>query len=288
MGTDQITYNLDLPVSMAEIESSDLFLMTNLMQPTIPKTTIPIKFKESVNIFVKQGTAKIDINLMSYEITAPCLVNVHRNQILQIKSCSDDICASCIIMSKRFTDNLFLRMKDNPMYVQTLRIPVVPIPRELLFYFESQERLLQYIINDKDSPYQYQAEVLAISSFYYHTGYKLFKPYVEEITHTGSRIPDKFLSLVQQHFKKERFLQFYADELEITPKHLSRTMKSLTGFSAVEWIERYVVLEAKVQLKSTNKSIQQISDELNFPSQSFFGKYFKKCVKMSPKEFRNS
>ena len=101
-------------------------------------------------------------------------------------------------------------------------------------------------------------------------------------------MPERFLNLVQIHFKIERFLKFYAEKLDLTPKHLSRTMKNLTGFTAVEWIERYVVLEAKVMLKASNLNIQQISDELNFPSQSFFGKYFKKNVGMSPKEFRNS
>ena len=58
--------------------------------------------------------------------------------------------------------------------------------------------------------------------------------------------------------------------------------------TAVDWIERFVILEAKVLLKSSNLNIQQIADELNFPSQSFFGKYFKKLTGMSPKEFRNS
>ena len=58
--------------------------------------------------------------------------------------------------------------------------------------------------------------------------------------------------------------------------------------TAVSWIERLVVLEAQVMLKSSNLNIQQISDELNFKSQSFFGKYFKKFTGMSPKEFRNS
>ena len=61
-----------------------------------------------------------------------------------------------------------------------------------------------------------------------------------------------------------------------------------TGYSAVEWIERFVILEAKVLLKSSNLNIQQIADELHFPSQSFFGKYFKKLTGMSPKEYRNS
>ena len=66
-------------------------------------------------------------------------------------------------------------------------------------------------------------------------------------------------------------MDFYANELSITPKHLSRTVNSQTGFTAVEWIERYVILEAKVMLKSSNMTIQHIADELNFPSQSFFG-----------------
>ena len=98
---------------------------------------------------------------------------------------------------------------------------------------------------------------------------------------------DQFLALVQQNFRKERFLEFYASKLEVTPKHLSRTIKKQTGYTAVEWIERYVILEAKVLLKSSNLNIQQIADELNFPSQSFFGKYFKKLTGVSPKEFLN-
>ncbi len=113
-------------------------------------------------------------------------------------------------------------------------------------------------------------------------------PLMENYPIGHNRVPERFLNLVQKHFKKERFLKFYAEKLDLTPKHLSRTMKNLTGFTAVEWIERYVVLEAKVMLKASNLNIQQISDELNFPSQSFFGKYFKKNVGMSPKEFRNS
>ena len=96
----------------------------------------------------------------------------------------------------------------------------------------------------------------------------------------------EFLALVKDNFKKERQLRFYADRLFITPRYLSRVVKESSGSSAAEWIERYVVLEARALLKSTNMTIQQISDELNFPSQTFFGKYFKRRVGMSPKEYR--
>lgn len=111
---------------------------------------------------------------------------------------------------------------------------------------------------------------------------------MEKIPKGQNRIHERFINLVQQNFKKERFLDFYAEKLEVSTKHLSRTVKEATGFSAVDWIDRLVILEAKVLLKSTNLSIQQISDELNFTSQSFFGRYFKKHTGRSPKDFRNA
>ena len=96
----------------------------------------------------------------------------------------------------------------------------------------------------------------------------------------------QFLEIVKDNFRRERQLKFYADALCITPRYLSRVVKECTGSSAADWIERYVILEARALLKSTTMTIQQISDELNFPSQTFFGKYFKRRVGMSPKEYR--
>ena len=95
-----------------------------------------------------------------------------------------------------------------------------------------------------------------------------------------------FLKQVQAFHKQERKVEFYADRLCLSPKYLSQTIKSYSGKTAGEWIDEYVVLEAKVLLRSTNMTIQQIGDELNFPSQSFFGKYFKRLTGMSPKAYR--
>jgi YesN/AraC family two-component response regulator len=91
---------------------------------------------------------------------------------------------------------------------------------------------------------------------------------------------------VQTHYREQRGLDFYADKLCITPKHLSKVIKAISDKPANDWIDEHVVLEAKALLKSTNMTIEQISDELNFPSQSFFGKYFKRVTGMSPKEYK--
>jgi AraC-like DNA-binding protein len=99
---------------------------------------------------------------------------------------------------------------------------------------------------------------------------------------------EKFLNLVQTHYREERGLKFYADRLCLTPIHLSRVIKSASHKSANDWIDEHVILEAKALLKSTSMTVQQISEELNFPSQSFFGKYFKRIVGVSPKEYRGN
>lgn len=130
--------------------------------------------------------------------------------------------------------------------------------------------------------------VHSILAFFFRYGHIPFKSGAADFPTSQGRITDNFLKLVQENFRKERFLGFYASELGISPKHLARTVKAQTGMTAVSWIERLVVLEAQVMLKSSNLNIQQISYELNFKSQSFFGKYFKKFTGMSPKEFRNS
>ena len=65
-------------------------------------------------------------------------------------------------------------------------------------------------------------------------------------------------------------------------------VKEISGRTAGEWIENYVTVEAKVLLRSTDLTIQEIASRLNFTNQSFFGKYFKHQTGMSPSEYRKS
>lgn len=97
-----------------------------------------------------------------------------------------------------------------------------------------------------------------------------------------------FTSLVQKQFKSERNLQQYAQQLFITPKYLTETVKEITGKNAGEIIDNFVVLEAKILLDNPKLSIGEITEMLHFSDQSFFGKYFKRHTGFSPKEFRNS
>ena len=97
-----------------------------------------------------------------------------------------------------------------------------------------------------------------------------------------------FMGLVHKHHRHERSVSFYADNMCISPKYLSMVIKDTTGRSAGEWIDDFVITEAKNLLKFSDKNIQQIAYELNFASQSSFGKYFKHLTGMSPTQYQSS
>ena len=101
-------------------------------------------------------------------------------------------------------------------------------------------------------------------------------------------ILEDFLTLVRDNHNKERNLSFYADKLYLTPKYLSKLVKSVSGKSAHEWIDSFVILEAKNMLKYSGMSIKSIVWELNFPNQTTFYRFFKTQTGMTPSEYRKN
>jgi len=95
-----------------------------------------------------------------------------------------------------------------------------------------------------------------------------------------------FIHLLSENFRKERSVGFYASQLCITPKYFTTLIKRISGKTAATWIDEYVILEAKNLLRYSSMSIQEVAYALNFPNQSFFGKYFKQQTGMSPSAYK--
>ena len=142
-------------------------------------------------------------------------------------------------------------------------------------------------VKAKGHPYRKEiAQSLLLAVF--HEVYGMFKNHMP-IEVKKSRQEELFAAFIQTlalHHKQERSVAFYAGKLCVTPKYLSLLVKNVSNRTAGEWIDNYVVLEAKALLSSSTLSIQEISDRLNFANQSFFGKYFKQHVGISPTEYR--
>lgn len=95
-----------------------------------------------------------------------------------------------------------------------------------------------------------------------------------------------FIRLVETNFREERRVSWYSQQMNITSKYLSESVKQVSHRTPNEWIDNYVTLEMRVLLKNSNLSIKEIASKLNFPNQSFLGKYFKDHVGMSPSDYR--
>lgn len=98
---------------------------------------------------------------------------------------------------------------------------------------------------------------------------------------------NQFMELLQKYYITERKISFYADQLNITPRYLSRIINEVSGHFASDQIDFFVIAEAKQLLRSKEYTVLQVSEMLNFTSQSLFGRYFKKFTGYTPKEYQN-
>ena len=98
---------------------------------------------------------------------------------------------------------------------------------------------------------------------------------------------ERFVHLLELHCMKHREVQFYSDQLHITAKYLNQICKANTGITASQWIQRYAKERIIYLLDNKNQNISEISDEMGFSSHSFFTRYVKKILGVSPSEYRN-
>jgi AraC family transcriptional activator of pobA len=247
----------------------------------------PVKLDVVVAVICIKGSVKGTVNLRQFCAESPCLFIVLTGQILQCESFSEDFSGHFIVMSKLFLENLLVNSHIGlPLFFSVHENPWTPLTVEELVSMTDYYTMLQKAVSNKDNPHRIDIVKHLTLAFFFGFSYQYHK--IPDITTKSKHeiLVDKFLNCVKANYKVKRGMEFYAGKLCLTPKYLSRVIKETSGKSANEWIDNYVTLEAKELLKSTNMTIQQISDKLNFPSQSFFGKYFKRLAGMSPKEFR--
>ena len=256
----------------------------------------PSRIDAYVVTFCKSGSFKCKINLKEYEISEGIImVNLLQNIIsVEPKESTDKPTLTIIGVSPKFLSNFssdISKMLNEAMTL--LDNPCLSLEKEELAIVTEYIQLIDKHIH---SDYIYARESVShlISSVFYLFGSFINKRIMslnDEGKPASTRhkiIFERFIELVTRHHSKERGVGFYADKLCITPKYLSKIVKDTSGLSAPQWIDQYVILEAKQMLKYSDLCIKGISAELNFPNPSFFFKYFKKHTGMTPNQYRNS
>ena len=247
----------------------------------------PFKVDVTTTIICIKGRMEGFINMKPYTTNPSCFITIIAGQIMEYKYISEDFLGLFIVMSNKFTDSLMPEAHERlPLSLSIRDNPVIPLNEESLEGMINYFNMLKRMALEKNHPHRLEVARHLTLAFFYGGSVEFHKFTDNNKKSHREVLLDKFLHLVQMYHKKERGLEFYAEKLELSPKHLSKVIKETSDKSANDLIDEHVVLEAKALLKSTNMTIQQISDELNFPSQSFFGKYFKRVTGMSPKEYK--
>jgi AraC-like DNA-binding protein len=282
-------FNWESELEFREVDSigDDFILLEN---PAITSAfNHPVKLSVVISVICINGSMDVSINLKQYRIKAPSLFVILSEQILQNWNFSEDFSGYFTIMSKRFTDDMFMNIQDRfPMKHSVYENPCTQLNSEELESITGYYNMLKNAVRMKENPHRKEIVTNLTRAFLYLTGYHNYKIHNDKLKSKNEILLEKFLGFVQANYKAHRGIEFYADKLCLTPKYLSKVIKETSGSSAGEWINNYVILDASAMLKSTGMTILQISDELNFPSQSFFGKYFKRQVGVSPKEYRKN
>lgn len=245
------------------------------------------KVDVTMALIYDSGTIDFKLNMKQYHIKAPAVLIVLYDQICQPISYSEDMKCRAIVMSKAFSDSMFSD-SSSLMPLQTIvnNNPII----ETKDSENAFGMLFDLLLNIAKSPLtEFKLEAakhLTLSMFYGYSHQNYQYNETKLVNSRKTELYNMFLEKVEKHHKEERELSFYANKLSITPKYLSQLVKEITGRTALEVIEDYVITSCKALLSSTTMSVQQISDEMNFPSQSVFGKYFKRLTGISPKEYR--
>ena len=249
----------------------------------------PCRLKSGIFVFCLSGEVEASINLTQFKVEPGSFISILPGSIFQIHKIGGDLQIYFIGFSSDFLEkanasksviDMHYIVKENPIYKPKEKaLPLLKDYFELLIktYELCGSQLSRSVIN-----HLFTGILMGVSTMY--KDQTADKQNLSKAEQTSKN----FTQLVMQNYTMQRSVAWYAKRLGITQAHLSSIIKQTTGKTCVEIITSMVIMDAKAQLKSTNLSIHDIAYALNFTNMSFFGKYFKRHVGMSPQEYRNS
>ncbi|WP_290540665.1 AraC family transcriptional regulator [Alistipes sp.] len=239
-----------------------------------------------------EGETLLTSNLQEFRLKKDSLFIFSPKHILQIQS-NNGFKAHLIVIAPDFLKRINIDTKRMmPLFLQFGSLPCMELTHAESLSLRSFISMVEQEL--KGSETDFSSEIIGglITATIYKVGdilthYLTEHPEVESPIHNRAEEYFKqFTELLGEHYKRERSVGFYARQLCITPKYLTTLIKRISGKSVSEWIDNYVILEAKTLLKYSNMSVQEIAYYLNFPNQSFFGSYFKRNAGLSPSQYK--
>lgn len=250
---------------------------------------LPIKTDVFFVIMCLKGNITFQINNKSYTATRNNMVICQPQVICQNNTASPDFECCGFFLSPEYAKQIFLVSSNNlrkRFFIENHPIISVNDSAQKIFcqYYDLLRSKLM------EQPHAHQKEVIdaLLQAFVYEMHDSLDEAIQKEPNcfRSSTNLFNSFLNLIISTYPKERSVSYYSEKLFVTSKYLTAVCKECTGETALGIITKYVVQDIEYLLKCPDKTIKQIANELNFPNLSFFGKYVKRCLGVSPKEYR--
>lgn len=241
-----------------------------------------------------KGKAQYSVDTRKHEVGPGDAIIINDGQVMDNYMVSPDLSGVGFFVSEDFFNEVVKDVHDlSAIFLFSRTHPVFHLTDGESEAFQTYFRLIKQKIGESSHRFRTHIVRSLFTTLLYDMSQAIYRLQEEQqlnVPHgtRSEKIFADFLTLVEKHFRSERRVSWYAEQLGITPKYLSEMVKQASNRTPNSWIDNYVVLELRLLLKNTSLSVKDISEKMKFPNQSFLGKYFKEHVGMSPRRYRIS
>lgn len=278
----------------AELNEKEFIGEDILIYDDMKKTPVPDGPRRMSFIMVALctgGSAHYTIDTEEKTMNKNDITIIPEGHVLENMSRDKEMQGLCMIMSTNFFYEMVRCVSDiSSVIIFSKTHPVVSLTEHEAQVYTTYFQLLKAKIAETGHPFRRKlVQALVLTMFYDLSGVlHRMQAISDERRPRAETIFTRFMKLVEANFRNERRVSWYAEQMHITPKYLAETVKQVSQRTPNEWIDNYVTLEIRLLLKNSSKSIKDISEEMNFPNQSFLGKFFKEHVGISPSAYRRT
>lgn len=250
----------------------------------------PVQIDAAVLVLCTDGMMEIEVETNNYKLFRGDLLVCGPNRVMKPIKLLNNTAFKIIFLSHfmhRSGIGYQRSIWDKAFYLGTN--PMIHLSDTQITQFEEYYRLLCEKLKNPSSSYHSEIMQSILQAMMYETLSYLDGVVVSEndrFVRQGEILFRRFVGLLAESKVKSRFVYYYADKLNVSTKYLSAVCKQVSGKTAGDIIDEFVMKDIIRMLKYSDKSIKEIALELDFPNISFFGKYVKAHLGMSPKAFR--
>ena len=268
---------------------NDLILFEDITQ--VPLPTSPSRMKSLFLALCTSGHAQYTVDTKMHEVGAGDVIIISEEQVVADYMLSQDCKGIALIMSYDFFQNIVSGVHElSALFLFARTHPVFHLDDNQTKALENDIEHIKEKIVDTGHRFRRELVMTMLKALVIDMSNIIYRfQQVGEAGQTRAEVIFRdFIQTVEKNYRTERRVSWYAQQLCITSKYLSETVRTVSRRTPSDWIDSYVTRELRVMLRNSTMSIKQIADELNFANQSFLGKYFKEHVGMSPSKFRKS